>query len=129
MAPLTQSVGSRIAFGVLAVHLVVLPALYFAMVYLVTESNEHMYVDSVRTHARTTADSLERLGSSATRKEIAEILDSVILSGNGIFSELATDDWRITSSLVQSGADAEFLEDFEFGEHDDDIDAISLSIP
>ena len=128
MAALTKTIAGRITLGVLAIHVLVLPTLYFGMVYLIKQSNEEMFLNSVRGHARYLADSLERIGASASDKEITDILDSVVLSGSGFFAELVGDKRRILSSLV-TAADAEtYLEDLTFQQHDDGIYFFSVPV-
>ncbi len=128
MASLNNTISGRITLAVLAIHVVLLPALYFGMVFLIKQSNEEYFLNNVRGHARFLADSLERVGDTATDEEITEILDSVVLSGGGVFAELRGESRQILSSLV-SEADAEmYREDHEFQEFDDGTYYFSLPI-
>ena len=128
MASLTTTIAGRITLGVLSVHIVVLPVLYFGMVFLVKQSNEELFINNVRTHARFLADSLERIGGSATDEEITEILDTLVVSGSGVFSELVGASQTISSSLVSAQDRARYQEDFQFGEHGDSVYFISVPI-
>lgn len=128
MATLGRTIAGRITLGVLAIHVLVLPALYFGMVYLLKQSNEEMFLNSSRGHARFLADSLERLANPGAENEIVEILDSVVLSGSGVFSQLAGDESNHMSSLVNEEEAARYQEDFQIGDHDDDVYYISVPV-
>jgi signal transduction histidine kinase len=128
VATLSKTIAGRITLSVLAIHLLILPTLYFGMVYLIKQSNEELFLNSVRGHARYLADSLERIGDSATDKEITEILDSVVLSGSGFFAELVGNNRRIMSSLVTEADAALYLEDLKFQEYDDGIYFFSVPV-
>lgn len=127
MARLTSTIAGRITFGVVAVHLLVLPALYFGLVYLIKDNNEEMFLNSSRGHARYLADSLERV-SSDNLDHVIEILDSVVLSGSGVFSELIGADRSIKSSLIDESAVVPYAEDYKVGDHDDDVYYISVPV-
>ena len=128
MAGLGKTIAGRITVSVLAMHLLLLPALYFGMVHLLKQSNEELFLNSTRGHARFLADSLERIGHVTAEPEIVEILDSVVLSGSGVYSELVGDNTTLTSSLVTEAGANEYEEDFRIGEHDDDIYVISMPV-
>ena len=128
MARLGKTIAGRITLGVLAVHLLVLPTLYFGLVYLIKDNNEEMFLNASRGHARFLADSLERISNIQDRAQIVEILDSVVLSGSGLFSELIGDDLDFRSSLVGEQDVALYQEDLAIGQHDDNIYYISVPV-
>ena len=128
MATLGHTIAGRITLGVLAIHVLVLPALYFGMVYLLKQNNEEMFLNSSRGHARFLADSLERIENPGAEDEIIEILDSVVLSGSGVFSQLTGDNGSLLSSLITEGEVTRYQEDFQIGDHDDDVYYISVPV-
>lgn len=128
MERVDKTIAGRISIAVLAVHLVVLPALYFAVVFLVKQSNEELFINNVRIHARFIADSLEHLESIDDGKSVVDILDSVVLSGDGMYAELYADEQRWTGSLVSEEAADQFEEDFSFGEHGGSTYFLSLPV-
>ncbi len=128
MARIGRTISSRITLGVLALQLIILPTVYFGLVYLLKENNEEAFLNSSRGHARFLADSLERISGPYLESEVIEILDSVVVSGDGVFSELAGPDGTILSSLVtQSDADR-YLEDFQISDHDDNTYYMSVPV-
>ena len=128
MARLGKTIAGRITLGVLAVHLLVLPTLYFGLVYLIKDNNDEMFVNASRGHARFLADSLERVNDTRSQLQIVEILDSVVLSGSGVFAELLGQDSVIRSSLISDQDAARYQEDFEIGQHDDNVYYISVPV-
>jgi signal transduction histidine kinase len=123
-----KTIAGRISLAVLAIHLFVLPALYFAVVFLVKQSNEELFLNNVRTHARFIADSLERLQNIDTNTSVVDILDSIVLSSDGVYAELKRDSQIWVSSLVNKEVGAEYSEDFAFGEHGDAVYFISVPV-
>lgn len=128
MAALNKTISGRITLAVLAIHVILLPALYFGMVYLLKQSNEELFLNSVRGHARYLADSLERAGDTASDEEITEILDSVVLTGDGVFADLSGDSRKIMSSLVTEADAAKYQEDLVFQQNDDGIYYFSVPV-
>jgi signal transduction histidine kinase len=128
MERIDKTIAGRISIAILAIHLFVLPALYFAVVFLVKQSNEELFVDNVRSHARIIADSLEHLEEIDSNENVINILDSLVLSGNSVFAELRHNTQSWTSSLVSETAGAPYVEDFAFGEHGDSVYFLSLPV-
>jgi len=87
-----------------------------------------LFIDNVRTHARFLADSLERRGSTATDAEVTDILDSLVVSGSGVFSELVGANRTISSSLLSPDAGDRYQEDFGFGGHGDTVYYFSVPV-
>jgi len=109
-------------------HLFVLPALYFAVISLVKQSNEELFLDNVRSHARFTADSIEHVDLVGSPERVVDILDSAVLSGDVVFAELTGGRQRWSSSLIDNAGDLRYSEDFAFGEHGDSIYFVSLPV-
>jgi signal transduction histidine kinase len=128
MAALGNTIASRITLGVMAVQLIVLPALYFGMVYLFKQSNEESFLNNVRGHARFVADSLEHRGQQITDEEIENILDSIVLSGTGVYAELLGDSRQFRSTLVSETDFENYREDFGLGQHGDNTYYFSMPL-
>jgi signal transduction histidine kinase len=120
MAQIGQSIASRLTIGVMLVHLLVLPILYSGMVYLIKQSNEEYFLNYARGHTRFIADSLERLDSGASDEAIAELLDTVVLSGTGVFADVVGNARQVSSTLVSADDATKFEEDYGLRQHADD---------
>ncbi len=128
MAPLSRTITARIALGIAAIHVIVLPALYFGLVYILEQNNEEMFLNSTRGYARFLADDLERLDDASSDSEVIEILDTIVLSGVGLYSRLEGQDSVSMSSLIDPQNAPAYVEDFAIGEHGDDIYFISVPV-
>ncbi len=129
MARLIDTLAGRFGVIVLMINVLLLPALYFGLDRIVRRSHEEMFVTEIRTYARVLADEFE-LGSaleSDTRTSI--LLENVLLSGEGVFAELAVGD-RVVQSVVGPQDRASHFpgEDFAFGAGDDDVYFLSIPI-
>ena len=128
MARIRHTISSRITLGVLALQIIILPTLYFGLVYLLKENNEETFLNSSRGHARFLADSLERIADPYQSAEVIEILDSVVVSGDGVFSELLGTDGIILSSLVTESDAKRYITDTQVGDHNDNTYYISVPV-
>jgi len=59
MARLNTTFTNFVTVCVLAIHLVLLPALYFGVGYVIRKSHEELFVQHARTFARVVADEFE----------------------------------------------------------------------
>jgi len=59
MARLNASFARLVTLSVVAVHLVLLPALYFGVGYVIRKSHQDLFVQHARTFARVLADEFE----------------------------------------------------------------------
>jgi len=114
--------------AVLAVHLIVLPILYLAVISLVKQNNEDLFLNSVRSHARFLADDLERRADFGSSSAIVATLDSIVLSGDGMYAELRGDSRSWLSSLIGADMIGKYREDFAFGDHGDTTYYISVPV-
>jgi signal transduction histidine kinase len=104
---------------VVAVHAVLLPALYFGLSYVVRRSHERMFIDHARTFARMAAEELEHSANSTAR--ISDLLDLVILNGDGAYAEYVDGALDIRSQLNQAGLRLTRPQDFRFGSSGDHV--------
>lgn len=128
MDGMTKTIVGRMTLAVFLVHLVVLPILYFGVLYVVKQSNEDLFLNYVRGYTRFIADSFERIDSSEPDSHIVDILDGFMLSGSGVYAELQSDSQLWTESLGNATEVDRYSEDFEFGDHDDDTYYTSVPV-
>jgi signal transduction histidine kinase len=114
-------------FAVLLIHAVMLPVLSYALIDLVRNVQEEVFIDHVRIYSRVFADLLQANDRLASEAEILAGLDSSILGGRCVYAALNKGNSRLLSSLMEVSDGDKFMEDFEFGEHEDDV--YYLSVP
>ena len=127
MARNLKTISSRMVVAMLVIHAVMLPVLSYALINLVRNVQEEVFIDHVRIYSRVFADLLEANDRLASEAEILASLDSSILGGRCVHAALNRDSGRLLSSLMEAGDGNNFMEDFEFGEHDDNV--YYLSVP
>ena len=127
MARNLTTISSRMVAAVLLIHAVLLPVLSYALITVVRDVQEEMFVDHVRIYSRVFADLLQTSGSLASDAEIVAGLDSSILGGRCVHAALNDGGVRLVSSLMEAGDGDKFTEDFAFGDHEDKV--YYLSIP
>ena len=122
MASMTKSLAGRFAIIVLGVHVVLLPLLYLQLDRIVSNSYQEMFVTEVRTYARIVVDELETGSVLESEEHTRELLENILLSGEGLFAELVEGGEVIYVRVVLPGQTGQFLrEDFKFGDGDDEI--------
>lgn len=107
--------------AMLAIHAVLLPLLSFGMITIVRNVQEEVFIDHVRIYSRVFADMLQNDGQLADEERIVEALDSSILGGRSVHATFQVGDKRLRSSIMNEDDVDRFVEDFSFGEHDDDV--------
>ncbi len=127
MARDLKSLSSRMVLAVLLINAVLLPIMAYGMLTVVRNVQEEFFTDHVRIYSRVFADLLQANDTLATEAENLAGLDSSILGGRCVYAALNMDGTRLLSSLMEAADGDEFVEDFEFGEHDDGV--YYLSIP
>jgi len=127
MASKLNTLPARIILIGLAIHAVLLPLLFYGMLYIVEQSHEERFINDVRKYSRFLADVFELDAAKTDEKQTVHLLDSAILGSGGVYAELVEGESSLKSSLLESGSESLYKEDFSFGEHDDDI--YFLSIP
>jgi signal transduction histidine kinase len=128
VAALGKTITGRIALGIAALHVIVLPTLYLGLVYILEQNNEEMFLNSTRGYARFLADDLERLDDTSPNSEVVEILDTVVLSGVGLYARLEGEGSSSVSSLIDPQSAPVYIEDFAIGDHGDDVYFISMPV-
>jgi signal transduction histidine kinase len=113
--------------AVLLIHAVLLPALFYAVLAVVNNSQKETFIDDSRFYTRVFADVFES-DNPATDAHTLRLLDTAILSGRGVFAAIIVDDSILASSLMDEGEGKLFNEDFAFGEHGDDVYYLSIPV-
>ncbi|MEZ5500639.1 MAG: ATP-binding protein [Steroidobacteraceae bacterium] len=115
MEKLTGTLRGRIALAVILVHAVLLPALYLSLSYILTRSHTSLFVSQVRTFARLVADEFELGDALQSDVRSISLLDSVILSGEGVYATLVVGDQQLRSSVGTLQLEHPPADDFQFG--------------
>lgn len=128
MVKFTNRLWVRLVTVVLLIHAVLLPMLFYGLLFIVQRSHTDLFVSQVRNYSRTLADQFELGDALSSPKQTVALLDSVILSGQGVYAELLDGSQSLRSSLVPADQRDYPGDDFEFGSHGDDTYFISVPI-
>lgn len=121
MARLRLSFAATLAVVVVAGHAVLLPLLYFTLSAAVERSHETLFLDNVRTFARLVAEQFELGDALDSPRLTLNLLDTVILNGEGVYAELIEGKRRVRSALGRPGVRFPLHETFKFGERYDNV--------
>ena len=128
MARELKTLTSRMVLAVLAINAVLLPMLAYGMFTIVRTAQEEVFIDHVRIYSRVFADLLQAHDSITTEDEITASLDSSILGGRCVHAALRIGGARMLSKLMEPDEANEFVEDFQFGEHGDNVYFLSMPL-
>lgn len=128
MARKLKSISSRMVIAVLLIHAILLPLLSYAMLTVVRNAQEDVFIDHVRIYVRVFADILQASDELPPEHELLANLDSAILGGRCVHAALTVGDTRLISSLMETTDTIQFVEDFEFGDHDDNVYYLSTPL-
>jgi signal transduction histidine kinase len=112
----------------LIINAVLLPVLAYGVLKLVRNTQQDVFIDHVRIYSRVFADLLQAEDSEATEAEIVASLDSSILGGRCVHAALKIGDVRYRSSLIDLHEAEQFIEDFQFGQHGDNVYFLSMPL-
>ncbi|HEY7377921.1 MAG TPA: ATP-binding protein [Steroidobacteraceae bacterium] len=130
MVRVTNRLWFRLTSVVLVIHAVLLPLLFFGLLLIVQHSHADIFVDQVRTYGRLLADELELGDALTTPERTVALLDSIILSGQGMFAEVqAGNEPPLRSTLVAPEFGKYPGDNFEFGDRGDRTYFFSVPIP
>src|ERR1700691_2964297 len=88
MAGLRATLSIYVTACVVVVHLVLLPALFFGMGYVIRKSHEDVFVEHTSTFSRVLADEFEVGAALDSQKRIEDLLDFAITHGGAGYAEL-----------------------------------------
>jgi signal transduction histidine kinase len=128
MARLKTSFASFVTLCVVAVHVVLLPALFFGMGYVIRKSHEDLFVEHARTFARLLAEEFEVSVALDSRQRTEDLLDLAVLHGEARYAELFDSGVATRSRLGSPDIVAPRHTDLGFNQGGDDIYFIVLPI-
>jgi signal transduction histidine kinase len=128
MARLNATFTKFVTASVVAVHLVLLPALYIGVGYIIRKSHEDLFIQHARTFARVIAEEFEVGGALDSTATTSDLLDLAIIHGEGVFAELADDVHSVRSSVGAPGIKAASRTDFGFAQGGDEVYFVVLPI-
>jgi signal transduction histidine kinase len=117
----------RLALVVLVIHAVLLPVLFYGLLFIVKQSLADTFIDEVRSYGRMLADELEVGDALASSVRTQTLLDSIILSGRVVYAEVVQDGSTLRSSLIPPELSVFPGDDFKFEDHADH--SYFLSVP
>jgi signal transduction histidine kinase len=117
-----------VAAWVIGLHLVLLPALYYAVGYVIRTSHEELFVENARTFARVLADEFELGAAMESPSRTEDLLDLAIVNGDGRYAELIEGGTSIRSRLSAHNIVAPRSTDLHFDEDGDDVYFVVLPI-
>jgi signal transduction histidine kinase len=121
MARLRATFWIYVTACVVVVHLVLLPALYFGMGYVIRESHEDLFVEHARTFSNVLADEFEVGVALDSQKRIEDLLDFAITHGGARYAELYDRGHSTRSLYGSSDIRTPRSTDLSFGEGGDGI--------
>jgi signal transduction histidine kinase len=128
MARLRTSFANLVAACVVALHLILLPALYYGLGYVVRKSHEDMFIEHARTFARVLADEFELGVALDSESRTEDLLDLAIIHGDGRYAELIDNGRSVLSKLGSPSIKAPRRTELTFEEGDDDVYFVVLPI-
>jgi signal transduction histidine kinase len=128
MVRLRTSFATYVTLCVVAVHIVLLPALYFGMGYVIRKSHEALFVEHARTFARVLAEEFEVSVALDSRQRTEDLLDVAVLHGEARYAELFDRGVGTRSRLGSPDVVVPRHTDLGFGQGGDDIYFIVLPI-
>jgi signal transduction histidine kinase len=121
MARLRATFWIYVTACVVVVHLVLLPALFFGMGYVIRESHEDLFVEHARTFSRVLADEFEVGMALDSQTRIEDLLDFAITHGGARYAELYDRGHSIRSLYGSSEIKTSRSTDLSFGQGGDGI--------
>lgn len=100
MARLGTSFARVITLFLVALHLLVLPALYFGVGYVIRKSQEDQFIQNARTFARVLADEFEVGTGLDSAARTSDLLDLAIIHGEARVAEILADRKTIVRSAL-----------------------------
>ena len=120
-----RSLTWRMAFGMLAINVLLIPLLFGGVLYIVKQGYQDQFVNDVRFDASLFAD---RAAESMDKNRLRTILDDAVMGGRVVYADVLDDHGRVEAQTDATGGRASFKEDFFFGQHGDQIYFIALPL-
>jgi PAS domain S-box-containing protein len=113
--------------GVLALHLLLIPILYYAVIAIVGNEIRTRFVNDVRANGHLLAEIIASFLIDRNTPAVRELLDELLLTGTVIYAEVATTD-GVAIRPAETRRPTPFVEDFFFGEHGDQRYHIAMPV-
>ncbi|MDB6162024.1 MAG: sensor hybrid histidine kinase [Gammaproteobacteria bacterium] len=117
MARLKLGLERRAVLAMVLIHLLGLPVAAGVLSAVGEKSLASGFVQRVRTVARGLTDALEIPSVMGDATQTSNVLDSVILTGEGVYAELLDDGRHAVSALNRPGVNFGGVQDLQFFEH------------
>jgi PAS domain S-box-containing protein len=119
---LWSTITGRLVLGVIIVHLILIPLLFYGILLIVERSFESRFVDQVRNNTQLYAELLRRIVEEDDEQRRTDFLYEAKLSGDVVYAEFIDVDGEvIRADMTGLEEELSFREDFEFGERDDQV--------
>jgi signal transduction histidine kinase len=128
MVRLRASFANHVTVWVVLLHLVLLPALFFAMGYVIRKSHEDLFVEHARTFARVLAEEFEAGVALDSQERTEDLLDLAISHGEARYAELFDRGRSVRSQLGSTDIVAPRHTDLGFAQGGDGIYFIVLPV-
>jgi signal transduction histidine kinase len=128
MVRLRTSFANYVTLCVVAVHIVLLPALYFGMGFIIRKSHEDLFVEHARTFARVLAEEFEVSVALDSRQRTEDLLDLAVVHGEALYAELFDRGVGTRSRLGSAVVLAPRRTDLDFGQGGDGIYFVVLPV-
>jgi signal transduction histidine kinase len=128
MARLRTAFSIYVTACVVVVHLILLPALYFGMGYVIRKSHEDLFVEHARTFSRVMADEFEVGVALDSHSRTEDLLDLAIIHGDALYAELYDRGRSIRSVLGSPDINTPRGTDLGFAQGGDSIYFVVLPI-
>jgi len=128
MARLRTAFSIYVTACVVVVHLILLPALYFGMGYVIRKSHEDLFVEHARTFSRVIADEFEVGVALDSQTRTEDLLDLAIIHGDALYAELYDRGRSIRSQLGSPDINTPRGTDLGFAQGGDSIYFVVLPI-
>ena len=128
MVRLINTLRVRLIGVVLVIHAALVPLLYLGVSAIVERGYAELFVNSVRAFSRLTADELEAADDRDFEERAARLLDGAMLTGQIVFTEISDGKRKLHSSIPEDAPVVPRPDDFDFGDHGDQVYYISHSV-
>jgi PAS domain S-box-containing protein len=124
-----SGITGRLILGVVAVHLALTPVLFYGILLIVERSFESRFVDQVRNNTLLYSKLFIPVLEENDEQQNASFLYETKISGDVVYAEFIDSEGR-TTRTDQTGVESDltFNEDFQFGEHADQVYFISAQL-
>lgn len=126
---LRSSITGRLILGVVLVHLVLTPLLFYGILLIVERSFESQFIDQVRNNTLLYAELLKPAVEKKDLQRRADFFYEAKVSGDIVYAEFVDlENQGANTDLTGADSDLVFQEDFNFGGHGDQVYFIATAL-